>query len=199
MPKRYMLALMLFAASPAGAVTVHLSTKADNPDVSWTVSEVSGGSTTTAGPTYVGHTDWGSISGFTIPFTDNDGFWTAQTSFTLPAGATAVTMMIKGIGVDDRAVIELNGTAIAACGTNSTGAGLMTLRDGGANNSYEFPYEAGRQAITVSSGFVTGKNTITVIVNNTYAGINGSPRPPSSSDLTEFGLAGHVSYTAAAQ
>ena len=71
----------------------------------------------------------GGVAGF-------DGFWTAQLTFTIPAGATGVTLTYPAFTVDDRAVLELNGVIFAS--GSSAGMGEMELTDGGPNNPYTF-------------------------------------------------------------
>jgi hypothetical protein len=82
--------------------------------IQWRVSALSGGTLMTATPTYIGNTYWSSVPGFTIPFTACDGFWTADISFAIPTGAVNPLLHITAIGVDDRAVVELNGRIITS-------------------------------------------------------------------------------------
>lgn len=178
------------APAYAGTRSINLSTT--NANLShWTVSELSKGGVVSAPGTFV-HTYWGKAPGITIPFSDNDGFWYATNTFSLPASATNVSLTISQIGMDDRGVIELNGQPITASGASNSGSGFMQLTDPGSNVAYSFPYKAGAVNVTVTSGFVTGNNTLSVIVNNTYQGIYGSITP---SGPTNFGVRAWVHYT----
>jgi hypothetical protein len=127
----------------------------------------------------------GSLAGF-------DGFWTAQLTFTIPSGATGVSLIYPNFNADDRAVLELNGTTFAS--GPATGTGEMVLTDGGPNNPYTF---LGNTSGTINSGFnIGGLNTIEVIINNTGNGIQGPPQNVSGGDFTYFSFTGAVSYTA---
>ena len=162
----------------------------------WTVSEITNGQVVTAAPVFFGQT-YGSINSYTIPFTDNDGYWYIDTSFNIPAGATHIRLNVKKFGVDDRAVAEINGKVVTAVGTTFTGAGYMTLRDGGPNRKYNFCCISGVQNVLFrkqTAFHVGGSNDLRLIVNNTLAGIDGQPRPPSEGDPTNVGIHVFLSY-----
>jgi hypothetical protein len=163
---------------------------------SWTVSEIKDGQVVTAAPVVFGQT-YGSINSYTIPFTDNDGYWYIDTSFNIPAGATDIRLKVQKFGVDDRAVAEINGRIMTAVGTTSAGAGYMTFRDGGPNRKYNFCCISGAQNVLFKkrSAFVVGgSNDLRLIVNNTLDGIQGKPRPPSQGDPTNVGIHVFLSY-----
>jgi hypothetical protein len=131
-----------------------------------------------------------------MPFADNNGYWYAQTKFTVPAGAVKTTLVISQLVVDDRCVVELNGKVIGATGIYSPGSGYMTMTNGGPNNAYSFTMKDGAKIDHVITGFVTGTNYLKVIVNNTGAGIQGAPVPPLILlNQTSFGIAAKVVYT----
>jgi hypothetical protein len=128
--------------------------------------------------------------------TNFDGFWTAQLTFNIPAGATGVSLTFSGMSTDDRAVVYLNGTSFESLGLGGPGTGSMTLTDGGANNSYLFLSGNGASG-TVASGFnIGGTNTLEAIINNTGSGISGSDRNVSGGDGTSFGSTLTLTYTA---
>ncbi len=182
------------AARAQGPVTIHLDTVASNTDVRWVVSEVRNGVTIHANPLF-GAITFGNVAALTIPFTDNDGYWTARTTFTLPPGATNASLVIDALGVDDRAVISLNGQLITDSGTYSGGKGFMTLKNDGPNDRLTFAYGSGTENLTITTGLRPGVNNLHVIVNNTNQGILGVPVPVTSGSPSNFGLTGEVSYT----
>jgi len=188
--------LMAFAASTfatsalaSGTVVTKIisTTKGSDP---FTVYEVSGGSVIHAKPVFF--QNYKNYPTVTIPWTDNDGYWYAQTKFTVPAGATKVTLAIASLFADDRVVIELNGKIIGSTGIGAPGAGQMVLTDGGANNPYSFTTANAAKINHVTTGFVTGDNYLKLIVNNTDNGISGGLDPNSG---TEVGLTSRLIYT----
>ena len=193
----HLLPACVLVASPAVAATINLSTSPTNKDVTWTVAEVSNGQTQSSPPKYVGRIPNGNMKGFTIPFSDNDGFWTATASFTLPAGATNPKLTIVKAGVDDRCLVTLNGELATDLGSTMVGAGRIVLSDQGANQPLTYDFKSGPQNLVIETNFVGGTNTITVFVNNTGRGIHGSPVPMTTGGATNFGLIANVTYTAA--
>jgi hypothetical protein len=124
---------------------------------------------------------------------DFDGFWTATNTFTLPNGATNITLNYSALNADDRVVLELNGTPVDATGGDSPGEGSMVFTDGGPLVPYYFDGPAGSVSGTVTSGFVIdGQNTLEAIINNTESGIFGNISPLYYA--TAFGVDGTVSY-----
>jgi hypothetical protein len=127
-----------------------------------------------------------------------DNFWLAEFDFTLPSNATNIRLMYSGLDVDDRAVLELNGTTIAAFGINQTASvctdGFMVLTDGGPNNPYTFC--SGRSGIVTSGFNVGGTNTLLAIINNTNRGIAGDLSVPfAGGNATRFGISGSLTFT----
>ena len=101
---------------------------------------------------------------------DNVGFWTASYSFNLASAND--TLSITYLAADDRAVVELNGTQVAAAGIGGPGAGTFIFTPTGSQISDNF-LGGGSQSISVTSPFIAGTNTIELIVNNTGSGISG--------------------------
>jgi hypothetical protein len=186
--------LLLAAGSPACAKekAINLSTWPKKLPL-WKVYEVSGGQLVSSKPVYIGKTYYGAVPGITMPFSDNDGFWYAQTVFTLPPNATNPMLKVVRVGVDDRAVIQLNGVSVTGVGTAS-GNGYMQFSDPGSNVPFTFVYGAGPVPITWATNFQPGANTLTVIVNNTEAGISGHIKPPSPGDATNMGIQAYITY-----
>ena len=138
-------------------------------------------------------------------FQRNDGgasFWTGSEIFALPTGATGVTLNITGFAADDRAVLKLNGNVIDSTGIFGPGLGSFVFTSGGSNDPYTFitggrPEQAFQpQNINITSGFLTGANTLSFIINDTGAGISGGltngPAGP-----TAYNFAGSVSFSQA--
>ena len=122
-----------------------------------------------------------------------DGFWVADLTFTIPAGATGVTLSFSNLHIDDRAVVSLNGASFASLGIGGGGLGEMVLVDHGPNDSYTFLQNL---TGTVTSGFnIGGTNTIEWIINNTGNGISGAPQGLSGGDYTSFAMVGTLSYS----
>lgn len=115
--------------------------------------------------------------------TNNDtAFYTASYSFNLATAAD--TLSITGFSADDRSVVELNGTVVAAVGIYGPGTGSFIFTPTGPQTSQTF-LGNGLQSLTISGPFVAGSNTIELIVNNTGNGIYGGlTQGPSSLDFS---------------
>ncbi len=123
-----------------------------------------------------------------------DGFWTASLVFSLPSNAVNVSLNFSNFLADDRGVLELNGVIIASAGLAAPGTGSMVLTDGGVPGIYAFASVT--TSGTVASGFKLGStNTLTLIVNNTSAGIHGPDANITSGNGTLAGLVGTVSFS----
>ena len=108
-------------------------------------------------------------------------FWTATTTFTLPATGTPV-LSITDLAADDSVVVELNGTAIASAGIGGPGAGFFIFNPAGSAVAWKF-LGNGPQSISVTSPFNVGANTLELIVNNTNFGISGTSLTTGPSSL----------------
>jgi hypothetical protein len=117
--------------------------------------------------------------------TNNDvAFWTATTTFNL--ADINQTLSISDLASDDRVVVLLNGTAIAAAGIflNNNPNGTFIFTPGGSQVAQLFSPN-GAQTVSVNAPFLLGANTLKLIVNNTNNGINGGfTQGPSSLFLT---------------
>jgi hypothetical protein len=98
-------------------------------------------------------------------------------------------------GVDDRAVLQLNGVDVTGVGTTTSGSGEMQFSDPGSTAPYNFANVSGQHAVTSSAGFQTGLNTLAIIDNNTNSGIFGSITPITGGDPSNVGLQSYVTYT----
>ena len=94
-----------------------------------------------------------------------NGFWFADRTFTLPGNALGISLNFNGLYGNDRVVLELNGTIIGnADHLGATGAGVMSFPSGPPDAAFTF---TGTTSGTVTTGFLTGVNTLRLIVNNT--------------------------------
>ena len=122
-----------------------------------------------------------------------DGFWVADLTFTIPAGATGVALNFSNLQVDDRAVVYLNGAPFASLAQGGGGLGEMMFVDGVSDVPYTF---AQNLTGTLTSGFnIGGTNTIEAIVNNTGCGRCNPPDGLSSGNPTDFAMVGTLSYS----
>lgn len=138
----------------------------------------------------------GSIAGF------SDGFWIADYRFFLPSNAVSVTLNYTNLYGDDRVVLTLNGTPIAATGIISAQGtnGDMVFTRGGPTQPYTFSGPDGSVSGVVAAGFHAGSsNLLEAIANNTHTGIYGTNEPLSAGihDQAILGLAGTISYSIA--
>ena len=96
--------------------------------------------------------------------------------FTLPTGFTNAQLSIDFLYIDDRGLLQLNGTTIASAGIFGPGSGFMTLTPGGSNDPFTFAFASGVDPnLVITSGFLEGSNTLSVLVNDTNEGIGGAP------------------------
>lgn len=113
------------------------------------------------------------FSGSAVP--GSPSVYTVGTSFTLPTGFTNASLTVNSLTVDDRGVLQLNGTNVSNGGIFGPGAGFMTMFPGGPNNPFTFTFGNGTQNLVISAGFLAGLNTLSLIVNDTNNGIFGAP------------------------
>jgi hypothetical protein len=122
-----------------------------------------------------------------------DGFWIATYTFSLPKDANNIRLNFSNLFADDRVVLELNGTPIAAAGLYGPGQGGMVLSAGSSAVPYSFSNFGASGAIT--TGFnAGGQNTLMAIINNTGTGISGNLTPIDSGDRSDFAVKGTISY-----
>jgi hypothetical protein len=193
------LAASAFASTAMAADTtvskIVSTTETYDPWTVWEVSSNAGGSLVSAPAVFFGDEDNYPTIGIPTNWTDNDGFWYATTTFTLPANAIKPTLAIASLYADDRVVVELNGNVIpsASTGIYAPGGGDMLFSDSGTIEAWNFPTTQGAKVDHVTNGFVTGTNTLTLIVNNTGTGINGGLLADGANG-TEVGMTARVIY-----
>ncbi len=110
-------------------------------------------------------------------------FWTATTTFSTPTGGT---LTITDLQADDSAVVLLNGNVVAAAGIENygTGAGQFVFTPAGPAVPQLFSNNGDISVSTpvVVGGLLNGANTLQIIVNNTFDGINADCTDTGSSD-----------------
>src|SRR5579884_1759716 len=190
-------ACAMLACSGGVAATVNFTT---DGSTAWTIDVPSQGITN-------GTPDTGYIPGTITPFPGAggctsptctatfDGFWTANFTFSLPAGATGVSLNFSNLTADDRGVLELNGAIIGNTyiGGTTPATGDMVFTDGGTNGAYSFGGAASETGLVTTGFNIGGSNTLTMIVNNTESGPGGSLNPRG---FTVAGVTGSVDYIA---
>lgn len=119
--------------------------------------------------------------------------YTVSTSFTLPAGFLSPVLNIGSLSIDDRGVFELNDVIVSDAGIFGPGAGSMTFTPGGPNVPYVFAHGNGTQDLDVFGPFLTGLNTIDILVNETRNGIFGAPL--AGVELSSVNFSGTVTFT----
>jgi hypothetical protein len=135
------------------------------------------------------------VTGFSV---SNSGYWYADNTFTIPAGATNVALSFSGLAGDDRVVLELNGTIIGnvCCASGLVyGNGIMMLNGVSYVNPFDFTNVLSG---TVTTGFVIGgTNTLRLIENNTNALLNSSALNVNFSavDQENAGVTATLTYT----
>jgi hypothetical protein len=104
----------------------------------------------------------GSLASFT-------GYWFGEFDFTLPSDATSISLTYSNLYVDDRVVVELNGTDIGSWYLNpTTSSGVMEFSPGTGDVPYTFTNGATYGSGSATSGFIVGGlNTLKLILNNT--------------------------------
>jgi len=130
-------------------------------------------------------------------FTSNGGgpsLYEAVLDFTLPTGFTNAVLTITNLQVDDRGILFLNGVAIDEGGIFGPGDGQFD--DGSGLVAHTFVRGNGARNVVVDTGFLTGLNSLRLIVNDTNAGIFGSlvNGPGGPSNTTSYFLVGEVTY-----
>ncbi|WP_310446447.1 PEP-CTERM sorting domain-containing protein [Thiobacillus sp.] len=123
--------------------------------------------------------------------------YTVTHDFVLPIGFSNASLTIESMAADDRGVLLLNGTMISNAGIFGPGSGFMTLIPGGSNDPFTFTFGNGIQNVVVTSGFLTGLNTLSLIINDTDNGIFGAPLA-TGVHISGAGILASVSFDAAA-
>lgn len=118
--------------------------------------------------------------------------YTVSNTFTLPTGFSNPVLTVTALNIDDRGVLQLNGTAIASAGIFGPGTGSMTFTPGGLNQTFDFTFTP-LNPVVVTSGFLPGLNTLSILVNDTNNGIFGAPLA-NGVNISGVGLAATVRF-----
>ncbi len=136
------------------------------------------------------------ISGNPAWFNDI-AFWTATTTFNASTGGT---LTITDLQADDRVAVLLNGTVVAAAGIENfgNGNGTFVFTPNGPSLLQTFSNNGDISAAlpVAVGGLLNGPNTLELIVNNTFNGINdcsgGAPDGLCGGNPTWVGFSGSV-------
>lgn len=117
-----------------------------------------------------------------------NGFWYAENSFDIPAGATDVEFSFDGLWANDRVVMFLNGVEIGnATFGGRTGLGLMKFSESGADEPYTF---SEKNNGNITTGFnIGGTNTLRMTINNTGVDLEA---PTVASAFPNDGTVAHL-------
>jgi len=129
---------------------------------------------------------------------DFNGFWYADSLFTIPSNATGVTLSFSRLLADDRVVLQLNGTDIGdyLLSTGGVGGpGVMSFPPGPPDVSFTFTDQA--SAIITSGFLLGGVNDLRLVINNTGAASPSTPTRTfqSTGDFTYAQLSGTITYS----
>ena len=116
------------------------------------------------------------LSASTSAVSGSPSVYTVSQTFNLPAGFNNASLSITSLDIDDRGVLQLNGVTIDSAGIFGPGTTTLDLTTSGPTiaQSYAAP---GVRNVIVTAGFVTGTNTLSILVNDTSNGINGASLP----------------------
>src|SRR5262245_53302858 len=100
------------------------------------------------GAAVVAPTSYSPAIAATIPLSDSFlnssdptiDFYIRNVNFTLPPGATNVSLTLTTFYIDDRGDVLLNGVSVASTGIGGPGLGSMVLTQGGVNGAFAFQY-----------------------------------------------------------
>lgn len=146
----------------------------------------------------------GADQGNYLPGISNfDGFWIADYTFTLPYGATNISLSFTNLYIDDRGMVYLNNQFVLATGfadSNILNPGSFVYTDGGTPQTYSsfMPTNAHLSGI-IKNGFISGgTNVLQIVINNTGTGTLGPDVAPTNTsthhDATVLNISGAISY-----
>jgi hypothetical protein len=106
--------------------------------------------------------------------------YTVDTTFNLPSGFSNASLNVARVYIDDRGILFFNGTELVAAGLAADGLShpIVFLDNSTSTRTYiPSVFSSDNVDIDVTSGFVTGANTLEFLVNDTGAGVFGDPLP----------------------
>lgn len=116
------------------------------------------------------------LSSSTTAIAGSPSVYTVIQTFVLPAGFTNAALSITNLDIDDRGILQLNGVTIDSAGIFGPGTTTLDLTTSGPTITQSYAANGSRNVI-VSTGFVAGTNSLTILVNDTNSGINGASLP----------------------
>lgn len=126
---------------------------------------------------------WTSASAVTVNLSSNTtaiagspSVYTVTQTFVLPTGFTNPSLSITDLNIDDRGILQLNGVTIDSAGIFGPGTTTLDLTTSGPTVTQSYAAN-GPRSVVVTTGFVAGTNSLTILVNDTNNGINGAPLP----------------------
>ncbi len=127
-------------------------------------------------------------------FTGQPGYFEVNQTFVLPANAINVALNISFLSVDDRAVVQLNGTDVDATGIFANQGSVGQFNFGQNAPTVDYTYNAPFvRNITVTSGFnIGGSNLFALLLNDTNNGIFGTVLPTTANG--SYGIAANVTF-----
>jgi hypothetical protein len=128
-----------------------------------------------------------------VPGSPSLAFQLITTSFNLPVGFSNASLNLGTFNVDDRAVLELNGSIVASTGIYGPGLGSMVLTAGGTNDPFNFEYGNGGPFVPIAGPFVAGANSLVIVLNETRFGIQGDLNSTYPTETFAF-MDGKVTY-----
>jgi len=125
--------------------------------------------------------------------------YTGTFTAAIPAGATNISFTLNSFSVDDKGVVQLNGTTIgdaviATSNGAAGGAGTFDFGLGGGNQAYSFVGFVPGTAFPIANG--TLQMTLVVFMNDTNSTDPSAP-PLAVTNISGFGLSGTLTYDTA--
>ena len=128
------------------------------------------------------------------------GVWNSTFTYSIPAGSTAISFTLDNYNVDDKGVLQLNGTTIAdavifQANGGAAGAGTFDFGMGGGSQAYTYVGFTPGTAFPLANGTTTF--TLVGLVNDTNSS-SPSSTPLEFVNISSFGLSGTLSFDAPA-
>ena len=132
------------------------------------------------------------LSANTTAIAGSPSVYTVTQAFVLPDGFTNASLSITSLNIDDRGVLQLNGVTIDSAGIFGPGTTTLDLTPIGPTIAQSYGAN-GPRTVIVTTGFVAGANSLTILVNDTNNGINGAPLP-GGVNISSTSLAATLQY-----
>jgi hypothetical protein len=128
------------------------------------------------------------------------GVWSSTFTFSIPPGSTAISFTLDTYNVDDKGVLQLNGTIIAdavifQANGGAAGLGTFDFGQGGGSQAYTYLGFTPGDMFPLANGTTTF--TLVGLVNDTNSA-SPSSTPLEFVNISSFGLSGTLSFDAPA-